>query len=123
MNSNPPREIQSTTLSNGLTIVTERMPHVRSVSIGVWIASGSRLERGAERGIAHFLEHMLFKGTPSHPNIPKVLQERGAQFNGTTSEDRTNYYETLPASDENLEFALRLEADRLVNSSIRACAR
>ena len=69
--------------------------------------------------MAHLLEHMLFKGTPSHPNIPKSLQDLGAQFNGTTWVDRTNYYETLPASEENLEFALRLEADRMVNSLIR----
>ena len=61
----------------------------------------------------------MFKGTPSHPNIPQALQGRGAQFNGTTSPDRTNYFETLPASDDNLEFAIALEADRLVHSSIK----
>jgi len=64
------------------------------------------------------LEHMLFKGTPTHPNVPAAMKERGAQFNGTTWFDRTNYYETLPASTENLEFALRLEADRMVNSHV-----
>jgi zinc protease len=63
---------------------------------------------------------MLFKGTPTHTNIPGALQERGAEFNGTTWLDRTNYYETMPAGETNLEFALRLEADRLVNSLIRA---
>jgi len=62
---------------------------------------------------------MVFKGTPSHPNISQALQGRGAQFNGTTSPDRTNYFETLPASDDNLEFAIALEADRLVHSSIK----
>ena len=65
------------------------------------------------------LEHMVFKGTPDHPNVPKALSERGAQFNGTTSDDRTNYFETLTASDDNLEFAIRLEADRLLTSFIR----
>ncbi|MEM1070569.1 MAG: pitrilysin family protein, partial [Planctomycetota bacterium] len=67
-------------------------------------------------------EHMLFKGTPTHPNIPKALKDRGAgqSMNGTTWTDRTNYYETLPATGDNLEFAVRLEADRLVNSSILA---
>jgi zinc protease len=70
--------------------------------------------------MAHLLEHMLFKGTPDHPNIPKVLQERGARFNGTTWVDRTNYYETLPAEGDNLEFALKLEADRMINSFVRA---
>ena len=62
---------------------------------------------------------MLFKGTPDHPSVPKVLQARGAQFNGTTWLDRTNYYETLPANDDNLEFAIRLEADRLINSYVK----
>ena len=69
--------------------------------------------------MAHLLEHMLFKGTPTHQSIPKVLQDRGARFNGTTWVDRTNYYETLPASDDNLEFAIRLEADRMINSCIK----
>src|SRR5260370_6902930 len=69
--------------------------------------------------MAHLLEHMVFKGTPTHPKVPKALQEHGAQFNGTTSYDRTNYFETMPATDANLEFGLRLEADRLVNSFIK----
>lgn len=68
--------------------------------------------------MAHLLEHMLFKGTELNPDIPKALKDRGADFNGTTWLDRTNYYETLPANDDNLEFAIRLEADRLVNSKI-----
>ncbi|MDA9840585.1 insulinase family protein, partial [Rubripirellula sp.] len=63
----------------------------------------------------------LFKGTPTHPDIPKALKDRGAgrSMNGTTWMDRTNYYETLPATGDNLEFAIRLEADRLLNSNIR----
>src|SRR5712691_11487631 len=71
--------------------------------------------------MAHLLEHMVFKGTPKHPNVPKALRDHGADrnFNGTTWVDRTNYFETLPASDENLEFAIRLEADRLVNSYVK----
>jgi zinc protease len=69
--------------------------------------------------MAHLLEHMVFKGTPRHPLIPKALQDHGAVFNGSTSSDRVNYFETLPATDENLEFALDLEADRLVNSFIK----
>ena len=65
--------------------------------------------------MAHLLEHMLFKGTPTHPDIPKALKDRGAgaSMNGTTWMDRTNYYETLPATGDNLEFAIRMEADRL----------
>lgn len=89
------------------------------VTVNMTVFVGSRHEGYGEAGMAHLLEHMLFKGTPDHPSIPKVLTERGANFNGTTWVDRTNYYETLPATDDNLEFAIRLEADRLVNSLIR----
>jgi len=90
-----------------------------TVTVNLTVFVGSRHEGSGEGGMAHLLEHMVFKGTPSHPNIPALLQERGARFNGTTNSDRTNYYETLPADGENLEIALRLEADRLVNSLIR----
>jgi zinc protease len=69
--------------------------------------------------MAHLLEHMVFKGTPTFPNVPKALRDHGASFNGTTNVDRTNYFETMPASDENLEFGIRLEADRLVNSYVK----
>src|SRR5262249_11589575 len=69
--------------------------------------------------MAHLLEHMVFKGTPTHPDVPKALKEHGAQFNGTTWVDRTNYFETMPATDANLEFGIKLEADRMVNSFVR----
>ena len=92
-----------------------------TVTVNMTIFVGSRHEGYGEAGMAHLLEHMLFKGTPMHPDIPKVLKDRGAgnSMNGTTWMDRTNYYETLPASGDNLEFAIRLEADRLVNSNIK----
>ena len=81
---------------------------------------GSRHEGYGETGMAHLLEHMLFKGTWDQPNIPKVLQDHGtSQFNGSTTGDATSYYETFPASDENLDFFIRMEADRLVNSMVR----
>lgn len=106
-------------LDNGLQVLLYPDSSRPTVTVNITVFVGSRHEGYGEAGMAHLLEHMLFKGTPTHPNIPKILQERGAQFNGTTSDDRTNYYETLPASDENLEFAVRLEADRLVNSTVR----
>src|SRR5947199_5334345 len=59
----PVRDIEITTLSNGVRVITEAMPHVRSVSVGIWIGSGSRRETAEENGISHFIEHMLFKGT------------------------------------------------------------
>ena len=106
-------------LDNGLKVLLYPDQTKASVTINLTIFVGSRHEGYGEAGMAHLLEHMLFKGTPTHPNVPKVLQERGARFNGTTWLDRTNYYETLPANDNNLEFAIRLEADRMMNSNIK----
>ena len=64
--------------------------------------------------MAHLLEHMNFKGTPKHPDIPGELTARGARDNASTFFDRTNYFETLAASDSNVTWALELEADRMV---------
>ena len=80
---------------------------------------GSRHEGYGETGMAHLLEHMVFKGTPTHPQHSQgPAGPRGAVQRHHVA-DRTNYFETLPATDENLEFAIRLEADRLVNSFVR----
>jgi zinc protease len=68
--------------------------------------------------MAHLLEHMLFKGTPRHRNIPQELTEHGADPNGTTWFDRTNYFETFAATDSNLAWALDLEADRMIHSYV-----
>ncbi|MDQ3333147.1 MAG: insulinase family protein, partial [Planctomycetota bacterium] len=106
-------------LDNGQQVLLFPDNSKPTVTVNNTIFVGSRHEGYGETGMAHLLEHMLFKGTPDHPKVPKVLQERGARFNGTTWLDRTNYYETLPASEENLEFAIRLEADRMMNSFVR----
>ena len=106
-------------LENGLKILLFPDPSKPTVTVNLTIFVGSRHEGYGEAGMAHLLEHMLFKGTPDHPSVPKALQARGAQFNGTTWLDRTNYFETLPAGDENLEFAIRLEADRMINSYVK----
>jgi len=106
-------------LDNGLKVLLFPDSSKPTVTVNMTIFVGSRHEGYGEAGMAHLLEHLLFKGTPTHPQVPKALQERGARFNGTTWVDRTNYFETLPASDDNLEFALGLEADRLVNSYVR----
>ncbi|GIW98173.1 MAG: peptidase M16 [Pirellulaceae bacterium] len=111
-------------LANGAQVLLFPDPGASEVTVNMTVFVGSRHEGYGEAGMAHLLEHMLFKGTPAHPNIPELLQNRGAQFNGTTWLDRTNYYETLPAANpeealENLEFAIRLEADRLMNSFVR----
>lgn len=106
-------------LENGLKVLLFPDPSKPTVTVNLTVFVGSRHEGYGEAGMAHLLEHMLFKGTPDHPSVPKALQARGAQFNGTTWLDRTNYFETLPANDDNLEFALRLEADRMMNSFIK----
>lgn len=105
-------------LDNGLTVLLFPDASKPTVTVNVTYMVGSRHEGYGETGMAHLLEHLVFKGTPDHPEIWKSLQDHGAQFNGSTSYDRTNYFETLAASDENLEFALKMEADRMVNSFI-----
>lgn len=107
-------------LPNGLRVLLFPDQSSSNVTVNITYFVGSRQEGRGEKGMAHLLEHMVFKGTPTHPDPWKSLQEHGANFNGTTWTDRTNYYETMVASDENLEFALRLEADRMVNSFISA---
>ena len=107
-------------LPNGLQVLLLPDESQETTLVNITYKVGSRHENYGETGMAHLLEHMVFKGTPTHAAIPKLLQERGAQFNGTTWVDRTNYYETLPANPENLEFALSMEADRMVNSFIAA---
>jgi zinc protease len=104
---------------NGLRVLLFPDPSSSKVTVNCTVLVGSRHEGYGETGMAHLLEHMVFKGTPTHPNVPKALRDRGAAFNGTTSYDRTNYFETLDGTDDNLEFALRLEADRLVNSYVK----
>ncbi len=106
-------------LDNGLKVLLFPDASKPTVTVNITYLVGSRHEGYGEAGMAHLLEHMLFKGTPTHPDIPGVLKKRGAQMNGSTSYDRTNYFETLPAEGDNLEFALRLEADRMVNSYVR----
>src|SRR3954465_8797813 len=106
-------------LDNGLRVLLYPDPSRAKVTVNMTVLVGSRHEGYGETGMAHLLEHMVFKGTPTHPAVPKALQEHGAQWNGTTSDDRTNYFETMPATDENLEFGIALEADRLVNSYVK----
>jgi zinc protease len=105
-------------MSNGLQVLLFPDESQAKVTVNITYYVGSRHEGYGEAGMAHLLEHMLFKGTPDHPNVMKLLEDRGAGFNGTTWTDRTNYFETLQASDENLDWALGLEADRMINASI-----
>lgn len=123
--SEPPRKVASVEgiteydFDNGLRLLLFPDDSQSKVTVNMTVLVGSRQEGYGETGMAHLLEHMVFKGTPRHPLVPKALQEHGASFNGSTSSDRVNYFETMAASDENLKFALDLEADRLVNSTIK----
>jgi len=108
-------------LDNGIPVLLFPDQSKPKFTVNMTVLVGSRHEGYGETGMAHLLEHMLFKGTPTHQDIPKLLKDRGVlNMNGTTSLDRTNYYETLPAGDDNLEFAIRLEADRLLNSNFNS---
>ncbi|MDT0557212.1 pitrilysin family protein [Ichthyenterobacterium sp. W332] len=105
-------------LDNGLKVLLFPDNSSQTITVNITYKVGSRHEGYGEKGMAHLLEHLVFKGTPNHPDIPKELTARGARPNGTTWYDRTNYFETFNATDDNLEWALDLEADRMVNSYI-----
>ena len=107
-------------LSNGLRVLLYPDQGNDQIIVNITYLVGSRHEGYGETGMAHLVEHLVFKGSTKHPNIAQELTERGASANGTTWTDRTNYFETITATDENLEWALDLEADRMVNSFIRA---
>jgi predicted Zn-dependent peptidase len=103
--------IRRDVLSNGVRLVTERMPHVRSVSIGVWLSRGSRHEPSSRAGIAHFLEHMLFKGTETRTaeDIAQQVDSIGGQLDAFTSKEYGGYY--MKVLDEHLPVAVDLLAD------------
>jgi len=105
-------------LPNGLRILLIPDQSKPTVTVNITYLVGSRHENYGETGMAHLLEHMVFKGTPDSPNLGKDFNERGARFNGTTSLDRTNYFELLQATDDNLNWAIKMEADRMINSNI-----
>jgi zinc protease len=105
-------------LANGLRVLMFPDQTKQTITVNITYLVGSAMENYGETGMAHLLEHLVFKGTPRHPNIPQELTAHGTRPNGTTWSDRTNYYETFAATDENLNWALDLEADRMVNSFI-----
>src|SRR6267378_2740866 len=98
-------------LPNGLRLLTERMPHVRSVSIGVWLARGSRHEPQEQSGIAHFVEHMLFKGTAtrSAEDIAQTIDSIGGQMDAFTAKEYASYY--IKVLDEHLPLAVDVLSD------------
>lgn len=105
-------------LPNGLQILLAPDASKPTATVNVTYRVGSRMESYGETGMAHLLEHLMFKGTPQHPDIMSGLTAHGMRPNGTTWFDRTNYFESFPASDANLDWALTMEADRMVHSNV-----
>jgi zinc protease len=101
---------------NGLHVLLFPDLSKPKVTVNMTYLVGSRHEGYGETGMAHLLEHLLFLQTKTRTNIKQELTDHGAEMNGTTSWDRTNYFETINATDENLRWALDLEADRMVNT-------
>jgi predicted Zn-dependent peptidase len=106
-----PRDTQMTTLANGVRVITEAMPHVRSVSVGVWVCAGSRRETAAQNGVSHFIEHMLFKGTTSRSaeEIARSVDSIGGNLDAFTGKEMVCY--NTKVLDEHLSRAFDVLAD------------
>ena len=115
----PERDIETTVLPNGLRIITERMSHVRSVSVGFWIDSGSRCETQEQNGLSHFIEHMLFKGTKtrSAEDIARSVDSIGGNLDAFTSKELVCF--NTKVLDEHLPLAFDVLADLLLNPLFR----
>lgn len=110
--------IREYSLDNGLKVLLIPDASQSNVVVNIVYNVGSRHEGYGEKGMAHLLEHMLFKSTKNLGDIKKMLSEKGGQANGTTWFDRTNYYEIFPSTDENLKWSIEMEADRMINATI-----
>ncbi len=109
--------VKKTTLPNGLRIISERIPTIRSVAIGVWVDVGSRDENDKESGVSHLIEHMFFKGTKtrSAKEIANSIEQLGGSINAFTTREQTCYY--VRALDEHLPQAVDVLSDMLMNST------
>lgn len=105
-------------LANGLQILLVPDASKPTTTVNITYRVGSRHENYGETGMAHLLEHLMFKGSKAHPRLWEEMSQRGVDFNGTTSQDRTNYYETFAADPATLAWAISMEADRMVHSRI-----
>jgi predicted Zn-dependent peptidase len=112
--------VKTETFLSGLRLVTETLPHVRSVAIGVWLTRGSRHESDQESGIAHFVEHMLFKGTDrrSARDLAQAIDSVGGQVDAFTSKEYAGYY--IKVLDEHVPIALDLLSDMILNPALAA---
>ena len=113
------RDIETTTLNNGIRVITEVMPHVRSVSVGFWIGTGSRRETAEENGISHFIEHMLFKGTAtrSAEDIARSVDSIGGNLDAFTSKELVCY--NTKVLDEHLPRSFDVLADLILRPAFR----
>src|SRR6201994_289563 len=105
-------------LPNGLQVLLIPDDSKPTVTVNVTYRVGSRMEGYGETGMAHLLEHLMFKSTKNIAQVSTELSKRGMQFNGTTSDDRTNYYETFPADAAQLSWALKTEAERMTHANV-----
>jgi predicted Zn-dependent peptidase len=110
--------VTAETLPSGLRLVTESMPHVRSVTVGLWLTRGSRHEPAEESGVAHFVEHMLFKGTTSRSaqQIAQTIDSIGGQLDAITAKEYAGYY--IKVLDEHLPTAIELLSDMLMRPAL-----
>lgn len=105
-------------LDNGLTILFKEMHHAPVITFMIWYRVGSRNERSGLTGVSHWVEHMMFKGTPQFPGdvMERMISREGGYWNAFTWLDYTAYYETMPA--DRIDLALQLEADRMINTEM-----
>ena len=105
-------------LNNGLQVLLIPDQSLSNMVVNITYHVGSKHEGYGEKGMAHLLEHMLFKSTKNLGDIKKMLSDKGGNANGTTFYDRTNYYEVFPYSEENLKWSIEMEADRMINATL-----
>ncbi|MFN9459544.1 MAG: M16 family metallopeptidase, partial [Acidobacteriota bacterium] len=115
----PSSHVETTTLPNGVKIVTERMPHLRSVALGIWVRSGSRRESPADNGISHFMEHMVFRGTKrrSAEDIARAFDSIGGHMDAFTSREMVSF--NAKVLDEHLPLAFDVLADLVTHPVLR----
>jgi len=118
VNAQASSNVQKTELANGVRVLTESVPYVKSISVGLWCRTGSRHERADEAGITHLIEHMLFKGTPTRTakQIAEAIEGRGGSLNAFTDKEATCYYCRCLAED--LELAVDVLSDMMRDSLI-----
>jgi predicted Zn-dependent peptidase len=115
----PVRDIEMTTLANGVRVITEAMPHVRSVSVGIWVGAGSRRESPEQNGISHFIEHMLFKGTTSRSaeDIARSVDALGGNLDAFTAKELVCF--NTKVLDQHLGVAFDVLADLALHPMFR----